>query len=183
MVEYSDQSIEKDANKIQKWYALYTRPRHEKKVYELLIEKGVETFLPMTKQVRQWKDRRKKVEVPLFNSYVFIKIDLKDRYTSLQTHGVVRMVSFGGVPASIPDWQIEQLKHVIQYPETLELENYLREGDWVEVTDGPFAGIKGRLRELRGETRVVINIDGIFQSASFVVHKSLVQKTDPEKVQ
>jgi transcription antitermination factor NusG len=161
-----------------KWYALYTRPRHEKKVHEQLIEKGVESFLPMVERVRQWKDRKKRVELPLFNSYVFIKIYLKDRYTALQTHGVVRMVSFGGVPASIPDWQIEQLQRVIEYPETLELENYLREGDWIEVIDGPFRGIKGRLRELRGQTRVVINIDGIFQSASFVIDKSLIQKLE-----
>ncbi|GAB4335077.1 MAG: UpxY family transcription antiterminator [Calditrichia bacterium] len=160
------------------WYALYTRPRHEKKVLEALTEKGIEAFVPMVEQVRQWKDRKKRVEMPLFNSYVFVHIDLRDRYSALQTHGVVRMVSFGGEPARIPDWQIEQLRRVIEHPETLQLENYLREGDWVEVVDGPFRGIKGRLRELRGETRVVINIDGIFQSASFVVDKGLVKKIE-----
>jgi len=119
------------------WYALYTRPRHEKKVFEQLTEKGVESFLPVVERMRQWKDRKKKVQIPLFNSYVFVKIDLKDRYTSLQTYGVVRLISFGGKPAAIPDWQIEQLQRVIEHPDTLELENYLREGDWVEVVDGP----------------------------------------------
>lgn len=161
-----------------KWYALYTRPRHEKKVHEQLKEKGVESFLPMIERIRQWKDRKKKVEMPLFNSYVFVKIDLKNRYDALQTHGVVRMVSFGGTPASIPDWQIEQLQQVISHPETLQLENYLREGDWVEVIEGPFRGIRGRLRELRGQTRVVINIDGIYQSASFVIEKPFIQKLE-----
>ena len=160
------------------WYALYTKPRHEKKVFDQLQEKKVESFLPMVEEIRQWKDRRRKVSLPLFTSYVFICLDLKDRFAALQTHGVVRMVSFGGVPAAIPDWQIEQLKRVIKYPETLQLETYLREGDWVEITDGPFIGIRGRLRELRGETRVVMNIDGIFQSASFVVEKPLVRKID-----
>jgi transcription antitermination factor NusG len=160
------------------WFALYTRPRHEKKVYELLIEKGVDAFLPTVEKVRQWKDRRKKVEMPLFNSYVFVRIDLKDRYYSLQTHGVVRLVAFGGKPAMIPNWQIEQLQQVIKHPETLELENYLREGDWVEVTAGPFSGVKGRLKEVRGQTRLVINIDGIYQSASFVIEKDLVEKID-----
>jgi transcription antitermination factor NusG len=165
------------------WYALYTRPRHEKKVFDLLTEKGVETFLPTVERVRQWKDRRKRVQIPLFTSYVFVKIDLKDRYTSLQTHGVVRLVSFSGQPAAIPDWQIEQLQRVIEHPDTLELENYLREGDWVEVVDGPFRGVKGRLKEMRGQTRLVINIDGIYQSASFVVDRSLVEKTEPVKEQ
>lgn len=160
------------------WYALYTRPRHEKKVHDQLVEKGMTSFLPMVEHVRQWADRRKRVKVPLFTSYVFVNIDLKNRYTALQTHGVVRLVSFGGVPAAIPDWQIEQLQQAIEYPETLRLENYLREGDWVEVAEGPFRGIKGRLRELRGETRVVINIDGIFQSVSFVVDKALVKKIE-----
>lgn len=164
-----------------KWYALYTRPRHEKKVYNQLIEKGVVAFLPVVERVRQWKDRKKRVEMPLFNSYVFVRIDLKDRYYSLQTHGVVRLVSFGGNPASIPDWQIEQLQQVIKHPDTLELEHYLREGDWVEVTAGPFKGVKGRLKELRGQTRLVINIDGIYQSVSFIIDKDQVEKMEEVK--
>ncbi|MCK4894165.1 MAG: UpxY family transcription antiterminator, partial [Calditrichia bacterium] len=149
--------------------------------YDQLIEKGVDAFLPVVERVRQWKDRKKRVEMPLFNSYVFVRIDLKDRYYSLQTHGVVRLVSFGGNPASIPDWQIEQLQQVIKHPDTLELEHYLREGDWVEVTVGPFKGVKGRLKELRGQTRLVINIDGIYQSVSFVIDKDQVEKMEEVK--
>ncbi len=158
------------------WYALYTRPRHEKKVYEGLTEKGITAFLPTIRQLRQWKDRRKWVEVPLFNSYVFIQIDLQDKLTALQTKGVVRMVSFGGVPAAIPDWQIEQLQRVIEHPETLQPEQYLKEGDLVEIVEGPLKGIRGYLRQLRGETRVAILIDGIYQSASFVVDRRFVKK-------
>ncbi|GAB4379271.1 MAG: UpxY family transcription antiterminator [Calditrichia bacterium] len=165
---------------MKQWYALYTRPRHEKRVDEHLREKGVESFLPLVERVRVWKDRKKKVPMPLFSSYVFVHIDLKDRYQALQTHGVVRLVSFGGEPAAIPDWQIEQLKQVIRHPETLQLESYLREGDWVEVVEGPFKGIKGRLKEIRGESRLVINIDGIYQSASFVVDKDLVRAVKVE---
>lgn len=160
------------------WYALYTKPRHEKKVYDQLDEKGITSFLPMAKSLRQWKDRRKWVEMPLFNGYVFIKIELKNKIEALQTHGVVKMVGFGGVPASIPDWQIEQLKQVISQPETLKLEQYLREGDAVEVIEGPLKGVKGYLREIRGQTRVAILIDGIYQSASFEVQKHFVKKID-----
>ena len=165
-----------------KWYALYTRPRHEKKILDTLIEKDINAFLPMIEETRQWKDRRKKVKVPLFRSYVFVQIELKDRFNTLQTHGVVKLISFGGKPAAIPDWQIEQLKRVIEYPDTLKLEIYLREGDWVEVTSGPFKGIRGIFRELRGENRIVINIDGIFQSASFVIDKSIVEKINKKEV-
>ncbi len=163
------------------WYALYTRPRHEKKVYEALVEKGIEAFLPLIKTLRQWKDRRKWVEMPLFNSYVFVNIDYRDRFAALQTNGVVRIVAFGGVPATIPDWQIQQLKRLIKYPETLQPETYLKEGDYVEVIDGPFRGIRGYLREIRGETRVAILIDGIYQSASFVVDRSMVKKIKAEE--
>ncbi|MCB0292804.1 MAG: antitermination protein NusG, partial [Calditrichaeota bacterium] len=78
------------------WYALYTRPRHEKKVFDQLQEKRIEAFLPLTKELRQWKDRRRWVETPLFTGYVFINIDLRFRLEALQTYGVVRLVSFGG---------------------------------------------------------------------------------------
>ena len=166
------------------WYALYTRPRHEKKVLDALTQKGITAFLPLVKRLRQWKDRRKWVEMPLFNSYVFVNIELRDRFAALQTRGVVRMVSFGGVPARIPDWQIEQLRLVIEYPETLQPEQYLKEGDWVEVVEGPFRGIRGYLREIRGETRVAILIDGIYQSASFVVDRRFVKKIpEPKQAQ
>jgi transcription elongation factor/antiterminator RfaH len=162
------------------WYALYTKPRHEKKVEQQLIEKDIIAFLPMVKSLRQWKDRRKWVEMPLFTSYVFIKIELKNKIEALQTHGVVKMIGFGGVPAAIPDWQIDQLKKVISQPETLRLEQYLKEGDTVEVVEGPLKGIKGYLREVRGETRVAILIDGIYQSASFEVQRQFVKKIEQD---
>jgi transcriptional antiterminator RfaH len=160
------------------WYAIYTKPRHEKKVYQQLVEKSIVAFLPMTKSLRQWKDRRKWVEMPLFTGYVFIDILLKNKLEALQTHGVVKMVSFGGVPASIPHWQIEQLKKVIAQPESLRLEQYLKKGDTVEVIAGPLKGVRGYLREIRGEMRVAILIDGIYQSASFEVQKSFVKKIE-----
>lgn len=163
------------------WYALYTRPRHEKKVHDQLIEKGVESFLPLQKEKRKWKDRRKVVEMPLFNGYVFINIHLKDRYNALQTHGVVRLVSFGGEPACIPNWQIEQLQRVIADSDSFQAEEYLKVGDYVEITGGPLRGIRGYLRESRGESRVAILIDGIYQSTSFIVDRELLQKLEKEE--
>ncbi len=165
------------------WYALYTRPRHEKKVYEQLEEKGVESFLPMTKELRQWKDRRRWVEIPVFSGYVFINIDLRNRVYALQTHGVVRLVGFGGEPASIPEWQINQLKQVIENSEFIRPETYLKTGDYVEITQGPLSGVRGYLRETRGESRIAIMIDGIYQSTSFVVEKHLVRKIDEKEME
>jgi len=163
------------------WYALYVRPRHEKIVFQQLLEKQVESFLPLTKRLRKWKDRKKWVEMPLFSGYVFVNIHLKDRLRALQTHGVVRMVSFGGVPAVIPDWQIEQLNKILQEGTAIQPEEYLKVGDYVEVVEGPLKGVRGYLREKRGESRIAILIDGIYQSASFVVDKYFVKKIDSEE--
>lgn len=165
------------------WYAIYTRPRHEKKVNDQLLEKGITAFLPLTRELRQWKDRRKWVETPLFNGYVFIDIDLRNRFSALETHGVVRMIGFGGVPARIPDWQIEQLQRLLNSDERLEPEEYLRIGDLVEITEGPLCGIRGYLREKRGESRIAILIDGIYQSASFVVDRAKVRRVEEESQQ
>ncbi len=161
------------------WYALYTRARHEKKVFDKLVEKDIEAFLPLVRQLRQWKDRKKWIETPLFNSYVFINIELKNKIYALQTDGVVRMVSFGGEPACIPDWQIEQLQRVIENSDSLQPEQYLKIGDFVEVVNGPLAGIRGYLREARGEWRVAILVDGVYQSTSFVVDRLNVRKLKP----
>ena len=165
------------------WYALYTRPRHEKKVFELLQEKRIASFLPITKELRQWKDRRKWVEAPLFNSYVFVNMELKDKIFALQTHGVVKMIGFGGEPVSIPDWQIDQLKRLIENTDTLKPEQYLKVGDYVEVKEGSLAGICGYLREMRGEWRVAILVDGIFQSTSFVVDRMNVRKLTAQEIE
>ena len=158
------------------WYALYTRPRHEKKVFDQLEDKGLEAFLPMSRELRQWKDRRKWVELPLFTGYVFVNIALHKRVYALQTHGVVRLVGFNGVPAEIPGWQIDQLQQVMRNTDSIRSEDYLRIGDLVEITAGPLSGVRGYLRETRGESRIAILIDGIHQSASFIVDRGFVKK-------
>ncbi len=162
------------------WYALYTRPRHEKKVFDQLLEKDIKAFLPVQRELRQWKDRRKWIEAPLFSGYVFVNIELKNKIYALETRGVVRMIGFGGQPTQIPDWQIEQLEQVIGSGEELRLENYLKAGDYVEVTDGPLTGVRGFLREVRGESRVAILIDGINQSASFITRGNRVRRIERE---
>ncbi len=160
------------------WYAIYTRPRAEKKVYERLIEQNQEVFLPLINRVRQWKDRKKKVEMPLFPSYLFIHFDYKYRFDILPTDGIVKIVNFKGQPAVIPDWQIDALKKMLSHPETLRLENYIRPGELVEVIEGPFKGLKGTVKQLKGETRLVITIDGIMQSVSVEMDSDFLKRID-----
>jgi transcription elongation factor/antiterminator RfaH len=150
----------------EKWYALYTRPRHEKKAYDLLIEKGKNAYIPLLKTVRVWKNRKKTVELPLFPSYIFCRFEYKNRFDILETHGVIKIVNFKGQPAVVPDWQIESLKTILLNPETLQMENYFRQGDLVEVKSGPFSGLKGSIVSQKGQSRFVITIDGIMQSIS-----------------
>ncbi|MBN2425502.1 MAG: UpxY family transcription antiterminator [Calditrichaceae bacterium] len=155
-----------------KWYAVYTKPRHEKKAEELLKNKGIETFLPLVKRVRQWKDRKKKVELPLFNGYLFVHIDYKYRFDILGTHGIVKIINFKGIPAVVPDWQIQSLKQMLEHPELVQLEEYMKLGELVRVSDGPFKDLIGTVKQIRGEDRLIITIEGIMQTVSVEVDRS-----------
>ena len=148
------------------WYAIYTKPRHEKKVNDQLRDKRFEVYLPLITRVRQWKDRKKKVDIPLFSSYVFVNFEYKHRFDVLQTDGVVKIVNFNGVPAVVPEWQIESLRKMLDNPETLQLENYFKSGEVVQVTSGPLKGMRGVVVRRKGGHRLILTIDGIMQSVS-----------------
>ncbi|MGD9898971.1 MAG: UpxY family transcription antiterminator [Calditrichaceae bacterium] len=163
------------------WYAIYTRPRHEKKVRDLLEEKNQEVFLPLVTEVHLWKDRKKKVEVPLFKSYLFVRIDYKQRFSVLETNGIVKIVNFRNEPAVVPAWQIDSLKMILEHPETLRLEKYIKPGEIVDVIAGPFKGMKGMVRNLKGETRIVVAIEGLMQSVSVEIDSDMVKKIEENK--
>ena len=163
---------------MENWYAVYTRPRHEKKVFESLQEMKWEVFLPMVTCVRLWKDRKKKVEMPLFNSYLFARFDYKHRYDLLHISGVVKIVNFKGVPAVVPEWQIELLKQMLKNPEKMQLENYLRCGQEIEVTDGVFKGMRGAVKVVKGVTRLLVTIEGIRQTVSVELDSRFVKKIE-----
>ena len=92
------------------WFAIYTRPKNEKKVVAGLEKIGIEVYCPMVKQVKQWSDRKKKVEVPLINSYVFVNIEESDRNVVFEIPGVVRYLFWLGKPAVIQEQEIEVLR-------------------------------------------------------------------------
>lgn len=158
------------------WYALYTRPRHEKKAAELLMDKKFEVYLPMIKKVRQWKDRKKKVDMPLFNSYLFVNFDYNLRFDVLSTHGIVKIINFSGQPAVIPDWQIDSLKRMLEFPDSVRLEKYIRPGEIVEITAGPMRGLKGMVSLKKDSKRLVLSIDGVYQSVSVEIEEQNVER-------
>ncbi len=149
----------------KKWYAIYTKPRWEKKVAAGLDEKGIENYLPLIKTLKIWSDRKKWVQEPLFRSYIFVHVSEKDYIPALQTPGTVKYVSFEKKAVSIPPLQIEAVKTFIESGEDL-LANIpeMKPGDRVLVTRGPLNGLEGNLVEFQQKHRVRIMIDGIRQS-------------------
>ena len=158
------------------WYAIYTKPRHEKKVDLALREKLFETYLPMLTQTRKWKDRKKSVDLPLFSSYLFVNFDYKLRFNLLDTPGIVKIINFSGEPAEIPEWQIESLKRILEFPETLRPERHFTPGQIVEIIDGPMRGLRGTIVKSKKKDRLVLTIDGIMQSVSVLVDRSAVKR-------
>jgi transcription antitermination factor NusG len=148
-----------------RWYACYTRARHEKRVEDLLRKRGFESFLPVLDRVSQWKDRKKLIAWPLFPSYVFGKFTLSDVHEVLVTPGVSTIVKANGVPTAIPEAEMANVRRfALALAETgLELDPrpFLEEGQPVVVREGPFQGIEGVVVERRGRKRVLIGLRAI----------------------
>lgn len=165
MLETS-RSIYGELNVVQNWYALSTRARHEKKVHNHLLQKGITSYLPLQTFQRRWSDRYKEVQEPLFSCYLFIKIALKDRLTVLQTDGAVRLVSFNGIPATIPENQINAIRTLLENKFQIEKVDYLTPGQKIEVVQGPLKGTTGVLAEVKNRHRLILRIDSIMQAIS-----------------
>ena len=149
----------------KKWYAIYTRPRWEKKVAAGLDEKGIENYLPLLKTLKIWSDRKKWVREPLFRSYIFVCVDKSDYIPALQTPGAVKYVSIEKKAVSIPPLQIEAVKTFIESGEDLLADiPEMKTGDRVLVTLGSLKGLEGTLVEFQQKHRVRVMIDGIRQS-------------------
>jgi transcription antitermination factor NusG len=146
------------------WYAVYTSANHEKKAAAEISRRGVESFLPVYRTFRRWSDRRVELELPLFQSYVFVHLSLSDRLKVLQVPGVVRLVGFGGLPAPLPDDQMQALRAGLNGQLRAEPHPFLTAGRRVRLRDGPLMGMQGILLRRKGKFRVVISI-GLIQRA------------------
>lgn len=147
------------------WYALYVRSRSEKQVTSWLHDSGFEVYLPLTKTLKQWSDRKKWVEEPLFRSYIFVNIDPSEYYDILNTQGVVRYVSFEGKAVAIPPQQIEAIRQFIGSGEELpDIDLKLKPGSKIDIIMGPMKGISGELLEVMGKKKVKVEIVGLGQS-------------------
>jgi transcription antitermination factor NusG len=182
MAEHSTISTEgekiiKDSSSDEKWYAVYTRPRSEKLVFQRLVEAGVTTFLPLQKTYRIWSDRKKLVEKPLLSSYIFVKTRKKCFPLVFKTNGVVKFISFEGQPVSIPQNQIDNLRLLINSDAEIEVscENFAK-GDNVEVVSGSLVGLTGELIKVGGKKRVVVRIDRLDQNLILKIPQAFLRK-------
>jgi transcription antitermination factor NusG len=153
-----------------RWYALWTRSRHEQVVREQLEQKRVETFLPTVARWSRWKDRKKKIDWPLFPGYCFARFDPRHRLVILKCTGVVNIVAFeGGEPAPIPDEEINGIRLLVQSDLAYDPCPLIKEGELVEVVHGPLKGVTGRLVRKNEKARLILSVDLIGQAVSVEV--------------
>ena len=152
------------------WFAVWTRSRHEQVVREQLEKKRIEAFLPTITRWSRWKDRKKKIDWPLFPGYCFARFDPGDTLPVLKCTGVVNIVSFEGRPAPIPDVELDSIRLLVDSDLQYDPCPLIKEGTMVEVVSGPLRGVVGRLvRKDPHRARLVLSVDLIGQAVSVEV--------------
>jgi transcription antitermination factor NusG len=154
------------------WFAVYTNPRSEKKAHAELLGKGIEAYLPLQRTLKQWSDRKKWVEEPLFRSYIFVNIPQSLYFEALNTTGIVRYVTFEGRAVPIPPKQIDAIRYFLSETESSDehdLRENLEPGSAVEIIRGPLRGLTGQLIEFQGRRKVRIEIEALGQFLNLTI--------------
>lgn len=153
------------------WFAIWTRSRHEKIVRDQLEKKAdVDVFLPTIGKWSRWKDRKKKIDWPLFPGYVFARFVPDERVGILKVDGVVQIISNNGMLSAIPDEEIDSIRTLVESELAYDPVPLIKEGDMVKVTSGPLKGVVGRLVTKKGASaRLVLSVDLIGQAVSVEV--------------
>ncbi len=163
--------------KIKKWHAVYVSSRTEKKISEALLNKGIEAYVPLVKTMRQWSDRKKMVELPLLNGYVFVKISPAENDKITQTKGIVNFVRSEGKIAVIRDVEIERLKQLVELGYHLEangINKKYKEGDKVKISSGVLKGIEGYVVEANENDQIDVLLESIGQCIRVKLPKELL---------
>lgn len=163
----------------KKWFAIYVKSRNEKKVFKSLNDIDIESFLPLITKIKQWSDRKKKVEEPLFNSYLFVNIPLSDYYKVLNVNGVVRFICFEKKPVEVPENQIEAIKKYICDTDIHDVDyesiNF-KEGELVRIKSGQMKDLTGRFVEIKGKHRIMIEIEVVGQYLPINIARTNVER-------
>lgn len=148
------------------WYAAYTCANHEKGVTQQLERRSVECFLPLYESVRRWKDRRVRLQLPLFPGYVFVRLALADRRRVLEIPSVVRLVSFDGHPTPLPVEEIETIRTCLARRQLMAPHRYVSCGQRVRLLSGPLEGLTGTVVRQKNRTRFVISLELLMRSVA-----------------
>ena len=147
---------------LYRWFALYTRPRAEKKVYEELRLKGLDVYLPMRRELRHWSDRKKWVEAPIIRSYIFVHIRMADYRRVFEAKGIVSYVSSKGKAVVIPDREIEAMRRTVNSNLSFNVEaSTIQKGQIITIASGPLKGITGEVLEVQGARKFYMRISHI----------------------
>jgi transcriptional antiterminator NusG len=149
----------RDPDATPQWYAAYTRANHEKCTAEQLEQREIEHFLPLYETVHNWKDRRKRLEFPLFPGYLFVRIALQNRLAILQVPGVACLVGFAGRPAPVREEEFAKIRGFLKQGLRAEPHPYLRVGRRVQVRSGPLQGMTGIILRRKSSCRLVISLE------------------------
>lgn len=164
----------------RKWLAIYSRPRWEKKVNQLLLEKGFESYCPLNKVRRKWSDRVKIVEEPLFKSYVFVKVTEEDRTAVRMTSGVINFVYWEGKPAVIKEKEINAIKRFLNEYENVEVQPMnLQVHQRVKITTGPLMDEEGEVLSLQRKM-VKVAIDSLGYVLVAYIDRTKLTSARPE---
>jgi len=156
------------------WFALCVKPRHEKTAAAALRFKGYDEFLPLCRSQRQWSDRVKELDLPLFPGYVFCRFDIRHRVPVLNTPGVLRVIGHGREPVALEDREIDALKVVVRSGLPAEPWPFLNVGCRIGIEEGPLRGIEGTLLEIKGRDRLVLSVGLLQRSIAVEVDRRWV---------
>ncbi|MFM1857892.1 MAG: hypothetical protein RLZ05_952 [Bacteroidota bacterium] len=161
-----------------KWFAIYTKPRWEKKVNQLLTDKGVECYCPLNKVKRKWSDRTKTVEEPLFKSYVFVKVSEEERTKVRLTNGVVNFVYWNGKPAVVREKEIQVIKLFLDEHENVQVRPMdLTVQQRVLITSGTFMDRTATVLDVR-KKEVKVSIDSLGYELVALIDKNKIALLD-----
>jgi len=163
------------------WIVVRSKPRAEKVTFDQLTKKGIDAYLPLVKERRKWSDRKKWVELPLFSSYLFVKLELKNSIYVLQTHGVSSIVKFNGTIATVQESVVNSIRWALEGGYELEPTEYFTQGDEVEVIEGPMKGTKGIVAEVKGEGRLILKIDALQQAVAVHIDTKFLQSAGKKR--
>ena len=163
--------------KLPVWKVVYVLPRSEKKVGRILEERGIENYVPIKREKRQWSDRMKWVELPLINGYVFVRPEALQRDEVLQVSGVLHYVRYNGADAVIRDIEIETLKSIASKGYFVETAfSQVDIGDEVSIHYGPFKGLNGIIVSSSGQTQYTVMIKSLDLSLRIIVPEEILKK-------